>query len=142
MKTIEEKAKAYDEALKRAKEVIGNQNASTIWKDWLKNTFSELMGSGNEKIRKNLITFFKDEYGTHSNAYFAGIKVKDILAWLEKQQKSTWSEEDEKILDDIIEEVRPFGECPDYPTDEDREYYYGHSKMIDWLKSLKQRIGG
>lgn len=32
-----------------------------------------------------MITFFKDEYGTNSSARFAGIKVKDILSWLEKQ---------------------------------------------------------
>lgn len=43
----------------------------------------DLKESEDERIRKNLITFFKDEYG--NNSYFAGIKVKDIIAWLEKQ---------------------------------------------------------
>lgn len=41
--------------------------------------------SDGEKIRKHLVTLFKGEYGKSSNARFAGIKVKDILAWLEKQ---------------------------------------------------------
>ena len=41
--------------------------------------------SEGEKIRKNLITFLKKNYGTNSNACFVGIKVRDILAWLEKQ---------------------------------------------------------
>jgi hypothetical protein len=53
------------------------------------------------------------------------------------EQKPAWSEEDEKILNSVIEEIMPFGECPDYPTDEDREYYYSRAKMIDWLKSLR-----
>ena len=44
--------------------------------------------SKDEKIKKHLITLFKDEYGENSNARFAGIKVKDIIAWLEKQRKN------------------------------------------------------
>jgi len=60
--------------------------------------------------------------------------------WELVEQKPTWSEEDEKILNDIIGIIRPFGECPDYPTGEDRVYYYGRQKKIDWLKSLKTRI--
>ena len=47
--------------------------------------FPELAESEDEKIRKHLITFFKDDYGENSNALFAGIKAKDIIAWLEKQ---------------------------------------------------------
>lgn len=69
---------------------------------------------------------------------------KEMVDWLKSlkdrvqlQPKQEWSEEDEKMLNGIIEEIRPFGECPDYPTDEDKEYYYGRTKMIDWLKSLK-----
>jgi hypothetical protein len=41
--------------------------------------------SEDEKIRKHLITLFKDEYGENSSARFAGIKVKDIIAWFEEQ---------------------------------------------------------
>lgn len=55
------------------------------------------------------------------------------------EQKPSWSDEDEEILNSVIEEIMPFGECPHYPTDEDREYYYSRAKMIDWLKSLKER---
>lgn len=52
----------------------------------------------------------------------------------------TWSEEDEKILDSIIDFVMPIGECPDYPTDEEKEYYYEGDRKVDWLKSLKERL--
>ena len=47
--------------------------------------FPELKESEGERIRENLITFFKNKYGTNSTVRFAGFKVKDILAWLEKQ---------------------------------------------------------
>lgn len=95
----EEKAKAYDDALERA----------IIWQDHLYDTndrdyadelnyiFPELQERKNEKINKNLITFFKDNYGTNSNAIFAGIKVKDIVAWLEKQGEKKSSDEVLKI---------------------------------------------
>ena len=52
-----------------------------------------------------------------------------------------WSEKDEKMLNSIMEEIRPVGECPDYPTSEEQEYYYKGQAMIDWLKSLKKRFG-
>lgn len=63
--------------------------------------------------------------------------LKSLKDRVQPQPKQEWSEKDEKMLNSIIEEIRPFGECPDYPTDEDREYYYNRPKMIDWLKSLK-----
>lgn len=54
----------------------------------------------------------------------------------------TWSEEDEKILNSIIEDVTPYGECPDYPTDEEREYFYGGDRKVNWLKSIKDKMKG
>lgn len=178
----------------------------TMLREALETLIPELAESEDEKIRKTLIDYFN----TFSGGYYGELKIKDIIAWLEKQQdntnieqvfrplagccidtaakqaieqqktgknmvlafngcyipvenntvdeivneynawlkkqgeqngqKSTWSEEDEKILNDIIGIIRPFGECPDYPTGEDRVYYYGRQKKIDWLTSLKKRI--
>lgn len=80
-----------------------------------------------ERIRKRLIFDFqalrKTEWG--------GLKVKDILVWLEKQgeQKPVeWNEEDEKMLHSIIS-----------------DFAGGHKSSIGqdkWLKSLKERLGG
>ena len=39
MEELKRKARAYDEAIESAKEIVNNQNASSIWKDWLRNTF-------------------------------------------------------------------------------------------------------
>ena len=55
------------------------------------------------------------------------------------EQKPVWSEKDERILNSIIDDVRPLGEYPDYPSDEEREYFYEGYKKVDWLKSLKDR---
>lgn len=53
---------------------------------------------------------------------------------------SAWSEEDESMFDSIIEDVMPCGECPDYPTDEEREYFYEGYRKVRWLKLLKERF--
>lgn len=74
-----------------------------------------------------------------------GITQYQITNWLKKyinvvnQTSVKWSEDDERILDSIIEEVMPCGECPDYPTDEEREYFYEGNRKVEWLKSLKER---
>ena len=54
-----------------------------------------------------------------------------------QQLKQEWNEEDEKLLNSIIEDVMPYGECPDYPTDEERECYYYGNKKVEFLKSLR-----
>lgn len=95
--SIEQKAKAYDEAIERAKGLLSIGNADARDHKLVLSFFPELKESDegeDEKIRKNLISLFQKDYGKNSSALFAGIKVKDILAWLEKQgeQKSTAEE--------------------------------------------------
>lgn len=91
--------------------------------------FPELKESEDERIRKNLITFFKGEYGTNSNARFAGIKVKDIIAYLEKQdeQKQEWSEDDLISLGYLATFV-----------DENGDSFYGKNKpnVVKWIRSF------
>ena len=65
------------------------------------------------------------------------VDTKNIRYIINKEQKCVWSEEDEKMLNSIIEDVMPCGECPDYPTDEEREYYYYGNKKVEFLKSLR-----
>lgn len=96
--TIEEKAKRYDKALERAKLYVSDDMEQV--EDLITYIFPETKESEDERIRKNFITFFKDEYGTNSSAYFAGIKVKEIIAWLEKQgQTSTKKDIDEVFIE-------------------------------------------
>lgn len=85
--TIEQKAKAYDEALKRAKILYNDKNeieyanAESV----LEEVFPLLKESEDEKIRKEIINYF-----TKGKEYLSlcSIGKDDILAWLEKQGKS------------------------------------------------------
>lgn len=94
MKTIEEKAKAYDEAVYRVKHfltVIGispDDEPVDVAKRMSEYIFPELVESEDERIRKELIYYFKEN---NAALAFRGISNECILAWFEKQgeQKST-----------------------------------------------------
>ena len=89
--SIEQKAKAYDEAIDRAKEEAIDGFLDAVAIDTIFPELKKSEESKDEKIRKNLISLFQKGYGKNSSARFAGIKIKDIIAWLEKQgeQKPT-----------------------------------------------------
>jgi len=103
--TQEEKAKAYDEALERARKY--KKYDYMMINVALDNIFPELAESEDERIRKKLIFDFqvlgKTEWGD--------LKVKDILAWLEKQGEQLY--------------IR-FGEIP---TDEKSKIYRGEEEV-------------
>ena len=55
---------------------------------------------------------------------------------IKKGKKPAWSEEDEKNLQGILDEIEADkSEAPEYDIDT-------YNRFIDWLKALKQRIGG
>ena len=105
----------------------------------LEKAFPELAESEDERIRKELISAFTVTADKREHEIYGhGITYGQVLAWLEKQdEQPTWSEEDEKMLNKTINELIPYGECPDYPSPEEQEYYYTRTSIIDWLKSLK-----
>ena len=80
--TTEEKAKAYDEALERARDSFtypdypGFIRADVV--------FPELKESDDESIRKAIIEFFELQ---DDNTTYSFVPKKDILAWLEKQRE-------------------------------------------------------
>ncbi len=142
----------YKEALERARTKLTNEVAADI--------FPELAESGDERIRKFLTKCVKENMFVKS-FMVDGFDKDEVLAWLEKQgeQKSAevrttgcwnvqdieqkpaeWSEEDEKMLESIIEEVRYTGDFPDYPTKEEDELYDECLAKVDWLNSLKDRV--
>lgn len=92
MKTIEEKARAYDEALEKAKDMLKYKEVRVEDMEYL---FPELKESEDEKIRKYIIRCISewwDRCGDPSPDYPTREKM---LSWLEKQgqQKPAWSEE-------------------------------------------------
>lgn len=70
--TEKEKAKAYDEAIERAKELYGNGITEEI--------FPELKESEDKKIRKEIISILRNAYWTSNRNRF-----NELVAWLEKQ---------------------------------------------------------
>lgn len=83
--TTEEKAKAYDEAFKRAKAVWRfSSNSAEIMR--MEEIFPELAESEDEKIRKGIISLI--EFGLENKSAIApgyNITKEEALAWLEKQ---------------------------------------------------------
>lgn len=80
--TQEEKAKAYDKALEKAKylhEAAANGGYEIEVKTF-ECLFPEL--KEDERIRKAIIEFFESE---DDNTTYSLVSKKDILAWLEKQ---------------------------------------------------------
>lgn len=91
--TQEEKAKAYDEALTTAKRII-SENCSEVEKLCLKCVFPELAESEDERIRKFLVDFFASYKIGDAETKLNGVRIDDILAYLEKQKEqkpAEWS---------------------------------------------------
>ena len=86
MTTIEEKAKAYDEAIERAKSKIKNDKDHVLYEDDVIEIFPELAESEDERIRKiisDILLIDSDDIREilESN----NVLMQDIDAWLEKQ---------------------------------------------------------
>lgn len=83
--TQEEKAKAYDEAIERAREKSNDEHiTSPFLKSLLEDIFPELKESKDEKIKNTLINLVK----RNGTAYYINqIHKDDIFAWLENQDK-------------------------------------------------------
>ena len=82
--TEKEKAKAYDEALERAKKWYNAPNVDkipTYGDRIIEEIFPKLKESDDERIKKDLIQWI-DEF---PDTIWRGHYKKDIIAWLEKQ---------------------------------------------------------
>lgn len=149
--TIEQKARAYDEAIKKARKLasdLPNWRNDRLYHIWdLESIFPELAESEDERIKDALIRFHK------STIDIDGIKGKDIVAWLEKQgqvkessilqhesthegvsckeNNNSLTREGERLRKTTIAFLKDFAE----------QGYENAVECIDWLKSLKQRIG-
>ena len=122
--TQEEKAKAYDEALEKARQYLGAAYP-IAYANLVKEIFPELAESKDEKIRKNCIHFLEFQKQHHA----ATFEIEECIAWLEKQgekksvkKQTYWTEEEiEPIISDYL--------CG-------REHYGG---MIGRLRCLKPK---
>lgn len=185
----EQKAKAYDEAIRKLRGMMPNwerlsYNGKTFLQDLI-HIFPELEESEDERIRKailelvrqsseildkqnqnNMIAWLEkqgeqkpaviipkfrvgDEIKTFNEESLTITKIDEKGYWSEdlficdfdsecvwdlvEQNPAEWSEEDERILLGIIDELEANkSEAPEYD-------YKTYDKFIDWLESLKQR---
>ena len=149
----------YKEKIKEAKRLYETANADQ--KYVLESLFPELAGSEDERILEIIKHCIESRY-LHTST-IKGISQKQCFAWLEKQGKQKpiiemksaeeslgidsdiyneivdeciygeqkyWSEEDEKMVDNILTPLAT--RCP----------FEIYQPMYNWLKALKQRIGG
>lgn len=131
----------YKEALERAKNLRKDaiDMGENIRAKQCEIIFPELKESDDEKIRRGLINGFNEclkssQYPISAQKYWHNIKIEDIFSWLEKQgeQKPTeWDEEDDYNLQCMIAKVT---------SDIQKGNVGRNNELIDWLKSLKQKI--
>ena len=146
----------YDKLVEAVK-ILQEENPSDEGiQNWVNNNVPELAESENEKIRKMLIdSFTRADMG--GEIYGKGVTYKQVITWLEKQgtsytkmevddafvegmafaknelekQKPTWSEDDERHLNTTIAYLK-----------DAKEFKKTAKNCIDWLLTLKERIGG
>lgn len=97
--TNKEKAKAYDEALAKAKEMMNNNCSSETTKAVCQELFTELAESEDEMARKEILNYILYKA--------SGVSEEDEhrwVTWLEKQKENTWSEEDDAKVKVMCEE--------------------------------------
>ena len=88
-KTIEQKARAYDEALERARKLYNDAKANEYKSDMedYEYIFPELAESEDERIRKRLIEYFEGFSMGNAEVKWEGLNVQEVLVWLEKQKE-------------------------------------------------------
>lgn len=97
--SIEQKAKLYDEAIKKAKEFKNNPFAGYDGTDLISALFPELKESEDEKIRKALRKRIIN-YDPNNEILIKeeGISQRQFLAWIEKQgEQSHWKPTEEQL---------------------------------------------
>ena len=85
--TIEQKAKAYDEAINRAMAFELPE-----YKNIMKSVFPELKENDDERIRKELIKVFSNREKYLNDQSFGDITVSEALTWLKKQKDMSSTE--------------------------------------------------
>ncbi len=154
MKTIEEKAKAYDEALERAREMC----TMPTDKATMEYIFPELCESEDERMGDIILEGFKNY--SRSFSKWNNVPVERIIAYLEKQkevqlgdkdrymegymngmndalkeQKPAWSEEDEKMIRLIISILEDEHPNVFWRSDEMESGVYTE-ELVDLLKRI------
>lgn len=138
--SIEEKARAYDEALERAR--LSRLQLLDIGEEAteIEYIFPELVESEDEKIRKALIdgfTVMKESKNCGKTFSNHNIPVADILAWLEKQgeQNLEWSKEENDKISTIVAWIKDYPRLAKF----NEEAFVKANNYAEWLKSIRNK---
>ena len=102
--TQEEKVKAYDNVVNKLRHFIAIGVDPLITRTDVQDFFPELTESEDERIRKTIIRFFKDNYSNETEMYDGSVTVGKAIAWLEKQG------EKDKLIEDKDKLIKELGE--------------------------------
>lgn len=102
--------------------------------------FTKMKEAGYEwNVEKKELKKIEDD-GVEYKKHIMSELVNLAIAGVKQKSKPTWSEDDEKMLGSILEDVDYVGEFPDYPTKLDCELKDESNAKIKWLESLKDRV--
>ena len=130
--TQEQKAKAYDEAIRKAKDMLSYKEVRQEDMEYL---FPELKEkeSEDERIRKAAVAFVK---ASNHFYYHLGISKEKVIAWLEKQGKPALEAVREENVDNQ-NCVNPAYEVGGWVVDEDDNRVYQIVRVIESVTSDK-----
>lgn len=118
--TLEQKAKAYDEAIEKAKDML---SYGEMRREDVEHLFPSLIESEEDRIRV-AITRFLLKNGKYAIEMY-GCTIKEATDWLERQRKPQWTVEDEKMFGDVITA------CCEYYG-----YFEPWPEIKKWLESI------
>jgi len=109
--SVEEKAKRYDKALAKARNIVNSINVGLIGKDSFEAVFPELKESEDERTRNELIAFIEQAIHRGGGTPIPKEKEDKWLAYLEKQKETlhiqeTCKENADSFTDDEDERIR------------------------------------
>jgi len=120
--SIEEKAKAYDEALEKAKNYHSPETACNV-RIAMENLFPELKESEDERIRREIIDFLRISANTFNADY------DNWIAWLEKQGECHISHDDKIMIKQLTEY---------FTTGHGLQNTNG--TVVEWLNDVKEKL--
>ena len=139
MKTIEEKAKAYDFAIEKAKELM-----TKGYDVLMPELFPELADSEDERIRKEIVSLVLKILGQEKDS-LSDKKYDSMLHWLERQKEQKPENYDHEMWKnceanfeggkkEVIDNPEKYGLC----KKAEWSYPYGKNETVDQLIALAE----
>jgi len=131
--TTEEKAKAYEEALKRAEAAIDIAADKDLVKGVATTIFPELREREDERIKKAILSALRGGINTEKYLEKHGTNYGEVEAWLERQGTGNSHKENEDtcVCSNIEIEDSPNFEVGDWIVDKDGNLFYVYDKSGD-----------